>query len=144
MPYCNRNDILTKISDSEFIQFLDDNGDGIEDSGLLDIIIGIASNAADAYVASIYETPFTSYIPAMIKDATIIFVCEMLFQRRLVPDEKNQFFAQANLYRTLLTRVGSGQQPLDANIPRKVTPGFGITYESRLSIDTDGNPVSLM
>jgi len=145
MAYCTRNDILTKISNSDLDRFTDDNGDGIADPGVLDLIIGIASNASDAYVASIYATPFTTYIPSKIKDATIIFACEMLYQRRLAPEEKNIFKPQADLWREILKTIGTGQVPLDANVSRLVTPGFAITYESRLSVDPrNGNPVSLM
>ena len=104
----------------------------------------MASNAADAYVASIYQTPFTGYIPSKIKDAALIFAVEMMYQRRLAPEEKNIFKPQADLWREVLRTIGTGQVPLDANVPRLVTPGFAITYDSRLSVDPDGNPVSLM
>ena len=144
MPYITRNDILTKISNSDLDQFTDDNGDGVADQGVLDLVISIASNAADVYVASIYQTPFTGYIPSKIKDAALIFAVEMMYQRRLAPEEKNIFKPQADLWREVLRTIGTGQVPLDANVPRLVTPGFAITYDSRLSVDPDGNPVSLM
>jgi len=145
MPYITRNDILTKISNTDLDAFTDDNGDGVADTGVLDLVIGIASNAADAYVASIYQTPFTSYVPSKIKDASLIFCCEMLYQRRLAPTEQNIFKSQADLWREVLRTIGTGNVPLDANVARLVTPGFGITYESRLSVDSlTGNPLSLM
>jgi phage gp36-like protein len=144
MAYITRNDILTKISNSQLDQFTDDDGNGIPDSGVLDLVIDIASNAADAYVASIYETPFTDYVPAKIKDAALIFCVEMLYQRRLAPEERNIFKSQADLWREILTKIGTGQMPLDSNVSRKVTPGFGIIYDSVLSVDRNGNPISLM
>ena len=144
LPYVTRNEVLSKISNSDFVPFLDDNGDGIEDPGLLDNIIAVASNAADAFVASIYKTPFTEYVPAKIHDAALVFTVEMLYQRRLAPTEQNIFKPQADMWREILKSIGTGQIPLDANVTRVVTPGFAITYESRLSVDTDGNPVSLM
>jgi phage gp36-like protein len=145
MPYITRDDILTKISNSELDQFTDDDGDGVADPGVLDMVIGIASNAADAYVASIYATPFTTYVPSKIKDATLIFACEMLFQRRLAPKEQNTFKPQADLWREVLRTIGTGAVPLDANVQRLVTPGFGIVYDSLLSVDPiTGNPVTLM
>ena len=144
MAYITRSDILTKISNSQLDQFTDDDGDGLPDTGVLDLVIDIASNAADSYVASIYETPFTGYVPAKIKDACLIFAVEMLYQRRLAPEERNIFKSQADLWRELLSNIGSGKVPLDANVSRKITPGFGIIYDSVLSVDTRGNPISLM
>lgn len=126
---------MTKISNTQLDAFTDDDGDGVADPGVLDLVIGIASNAADAYVASIYQTPFVGYIPSKIKDSTLIFACEMLYQRRLAPEEKNIFKPQADLWRQVLQTIGAGQQPLDANVSRKITPGFAIVQDSVLTVD---------
>lgn len=145
MAYVTRDEVLTKISNSDLDAFTDDNGDGTPDPGVLDNVISVASNAADSYVASIYTTPFVGYIPAKIHDAALIFTVEMLYQRRLAPEEKNIFKPQADLWRKILTDIGTGLVPLDANVTRTVTPGFGILDQSRLSVDpVTGFTISLM
>lgn len=144
MKYVTQQEVLTLISGTDIIPFTDDNGDGIQDTGLMDSIIEVCSHMADSYVASIYQTPFPYPIPVAIKTATLYFVAESLQSRRLVPEEKNMFTPTANLWRKLLTDVGAGKQPLDANFEREFSPGFGILYDSRLSVDTNGTPISLM
>lgn len=144
MGYITQQDILTLISGADITPYTDDSGTGEQTTGLLDSIITVCSRMADSYVSSVYTTPFSEPVPAAIKTATLYFVAESLQARRLTPEEKNMFTPVANVWRQLLKEVGAGKQPLDASVTRVVTPGFGIVDASRLSVDTDGNTISLM
>jgi len=140
MAYVNNSDVLTLISGFELTGFTDDAQSGQINQGVLDTIMQMASDAADAFVASIYSTPFTSYVPKKIKDAALIFTCEALYARRLSPDEKNPFKTRADLYRQQLTTIGSGTVPLDANVARAFQPGVAITLNSRVTPGINQNP----
>lgn len=142
MAYINNQDITSIISGFELPGFTDDGQTGQLNQGVLDIVFEAASNAADAYVASIYTTPFTTYVPAKIKDATLVFAAEMLYQRRLSPDEKNPFKARADFYRKLLEQIGAGEIPLDVNVPRAFQPGVAIISNSRANPDPRANPAN--
>jgi len=144
MAYFSRDEAITRIPGNDITPFLDDDGDQIEDPGLYDTIVSVASNAADALVAAIYQTPFI-VPPAKIKEASLIFFCEICYQRRNTPEEKNFFKPQADMWRQLLAQIGAGKQPLDANFRRAFTPGAAITNPTILSVDPiTGDPLSLM
>lgn len=144
MAYFTRDEAITRIPGNDFTPFLDDNGDGIEDPGLYDTIVSVASNAADSLVSAIYATPFPTP-PPKIKEAALIFFCEICYQRRNTPEEKNFFKPQADMWRQLLAQIGSGKIPLDANVRRQFVPGAAITNDTILSVDPiTGNPISLM
>jgi phage gp36-like protein len=134
--YITANDILTLISNNQFIQFTDDDADGVADSGVLDLIITDCSNQVDAFVSSIYTTPFTAPYPSKVREACLVFVCEALYARRLTPSESNPFTARANLWRKILEDVGSGGSPLDGSIPRTFRPGVAITTPSIVNDNT--------
>lgn len=58
MPYLTQSEIQVAIPAPHLIDALDDDADGVADAALLDTIIASASNAVDAYLASIYTVPF--------------------------------------------------------------------------------------
>jgi phage gp36-like protein len=123
MAYITATDIENKIDQVNLNQMVDDyrQGNGLNSTQLANIC-QLASNAADALVASIYPTPFASPPPNKIYVAAIAFACEMLYQRRLVPDEKNPFKAEAEMHRDLLIKIGAGQLPLDESFTRGFKP----------------------
>lgn len=128
--YITQADLQTLISNTELIGFLDDRRTGLLDMTLLNSIISTCSTMVDGYLASIYTTPFPAPYPAKVRTATLYFTSEALYARRLTPEEKNPFKQVADMWRTILTEIGSGQVPLDANFPRAVTPGFSINTPS--------------
>ncbi len=132
MAYIQRSQISTYISESELPNFLDDDSDGSEDPGLLDAIISMASNKADSFVSSVFTTPFP-VPPSKIVDATIIFSCFAIYARRLTPEEKNPFKAMQDFWEDLLSKVGAGVLPLDANIDKVIPPIIAITSPSILN-----------
>ncbi len=131
--YITLTDIATLISNSEITSFLDDNRDGVADVGLFDSIVTTCSDMTDAFVSSIYTVPFTGNIPALIKTATLYFVAESLYARRLTPDEKNPFKKTADLFRTTLSKIGAGELPIDASVARAFDSIVYVALYSRLN-----------
>jgi hypothetical protein len=100
---------------------------------ILNQIITNASQQCDALVASIYNVPFTGYVPQKIYTASIFFTLYALQSRRKIPDEKNQFKADADYWRVTLIDIGKGNQPLDANIKRAFTPIVSQVSHTRIN-----------
>jgi phage gp36-like protein len=126
MPYTSQAEIETLIPRPILITAMDDDRDGQMDEGLLDALITAASNAVDAYLASLYPVPFGSPTPA-IRESALVFAAEMVLARRLAPTEKNPFAARADMWRERLSQIGAGKLPLDAAETKTHTPGAVIT-----------------
>jgi len=135
MPYITITDITNVIDAVNLQAMVDDYNIGTLQSVTLNNICQLASDTADSLVSSIYAVPFSGNPPKKIKNAAIIFAAEMLYQRRLVPDEKNPFKSQADYWRKELMLVNSGQLPLDATIQRVFTPVVFTATKNR--VDTN-------
>ena len=136
MAYCTQADVITEINGSELIAFLDDDGDGQADPGLLDSIIDRESSKIDGRLSSIYQVPF-SPVPPAVRDACTIFVAEALYRRRLTPDEKNPFKMEADEMRERLKLIGNGKLELDQNFPRAFYQGVVVT--NPLAVNNNSN-----
>lgn len=126
MAYVTRDQVESVISEADLNAFLDDDGDGTEDTGRFTSTANLASIMVDAFLAGIYQTPFTNP-PALCQAAALSFFCEMVYQKRLTPDQMNPFKAQSNQYRELLDRIRKDGTGLDQTIDRAFTPGVVIS-----------------
>ena len=132
--YCQYSDLLNLFDAVNLAASTNDyNSNAPVNMTVLNSVCTQASNACDAYVASIYTVPFVSPPPATILQASIIFAAEILQQRRLVPGEKNMYTPQANTWRERLQNIGNGMLPLDERFARGFTPIVAKTYPSRLN-----------
>lgn len=132
MSYTTQEKVETLIPPQYLVDALDDDRDGAADEGLLDTIIEAASNEVDGFLAGRFTIPFEDPAPAAVAEAALVFVCERLYARRLVPDEKNPFTARANAWRERLQKMGDGTLPLDASLTRPNTPGASIVEDVTL------------
>jgi len=124
MAYIVYNDLLSVIDEVNLRLMVDDwteGFNGIQSSNVLNTILQNSSDQADAYVCSIYQTPFVTP-PQKIKQAAIAFSVESLYKRRLTPEEKNPGTPLAKLWRETLMDIGAGNLPLDANFRREFPP----------------------
>lgn len=126
MAYTERAKILAYIAENDLVAMLDDNRDGLEDTGLLTAIINTVSADVDGRISSIYNVPIAPTPPALSYSTTVL-VCEALFKRRLVPTEKNPFAKMADDVRDRLTKIGNGELPLDLNVPRDFAQVAAVT-----------------
>lgn len=67
-----------------------------------------------------------SFVPAKVREASLILICHSFYQRRLAPDEKNIFETLAKMWRDKLTSIGndSGEgEQLDGTYKRFYSSG---------------------
>lgn len=116
---------------------LDDDGDGQADPNLLDNLIITASNQVDGYLQGRYVTPIAGINgagpPAIVIEATLIFVVETLYNRRKQgPDEKNPYEGRANSLRDRLKDIQDRKANLNAQGVEANVPGAVFAEESKL------------
>lgn len=133
IAYCNQSDVTNLIDAVNLAAMTDDYAQGALNTTVLTNVILMASNACDALVSSIYAVPFTSNVPAKIKDASIIFTCEALYARRLTPDEKNPFKSRADYWRKELMLINAGELSLDESFNRGFVPIAYVSTPSRVN-----------
>ncbi len=113
MSYISQADLSAEIPADFVLQALDDDGDGVADSGVWDQIAAAADRAVNAYVGRRYGVPVTlDPLPDVITQAALIFACELLYQRRGLHGEKNPFTKRANGWRDALDRIAAGKESL--------------------------------
>ena len=122
MPYVDRALVEARIPAPVLTDALDDDGDGIEDTGVFDNIVAAASQEVDGYLAGLYNVPFTGVAPAKVRAAAFAFTCEAIFQRRNVPFPK-WLEEQVLFLRPHMAQVGNRKLPFDAGVPKAFAPG---------------------
>jgi hypothetical protein len=74
----------------------------------------------------------SSFVPAKVRQATADLVCYNLYQRRLAPDEKNNFTKTAECWRAMFAAIGEGEKTLDGTYKRSFSPVSAWTQKSVL------------
>jgi len=132
MAYCTREQITAKIPPPVLTDALDDDGDAAEDAGLFDSLVAAASAEVDGYLQGLFTVPFADPAPSKVVQAAIVFVCESVYQRRNVAEEKNPFSITAKWWRNHLQKVGNREIPFDAAVDKTFVPGTAITTPNSL------------
>jgi phage gp36-like protein len=132
MGYVTQAQIETAIPGPRLRDALDDDGDGQADEGLLDAIIASVDGAVDAYLAGLYDVPFATP-PAPVIEASLVFACERIYDRRPGAEDRNPWRSRADWWRERLERIGKGEIPLDAGSGRSFAPGASVT--ENVSVD---------
>lgn len=136
MPYVTQAQLETEIPPQHLADAVDDDAEGGADSDRIDTILQKASDAVDAYLGTIYPTPFADPAPATAREAAFVFAGEMVYARRGVSGDDNPFTKRADAWRKQLTLIGKGDLPLDANIPKAFSPGAAITEPATIDAST--------
>jgi|HubBroStandDraft_5_1064220.scaffolds.fasta_scaffold103539_2 phage gp36-like protein len=120
------NDLLAYIDQVNLFQMVNDWAEAGNNTSLqtnaINAVCQIASNKVDALLSSIYVVPFQVPIPAKVYTASVIFAVEMLWARRLTPEEKNPMKAEADYWRETLIKINNGDIPLDYESSRAFQP----------------------
>ena len=82
MSYCTKTDILNFLPQSELTQLTDDDGNGIEDTGILDSVISSADATIDGYLQVRKAEVPLSPVPNLIKDFSVAISIFYLHSRR--------------------------------------------------------------
>ncbi len=130
MAYVTQTEIQAKIPATVLNDALDDDGDGAADSGTLDQVISLAAQEVDGFLSGLFTVPFADPAPAKVRTAAFAFACEMIYQRRNVPADKNPYSAAAAWWRNHLQKVGNRELTLDAGTEPTNTPGAVVTEDS--------------
>lgn len=98
--------------------FSDENGTTVQ-ARVIDGTPDITDGGTDYTVGDlIVLTGGTSFVPAKVREASLILICHSLYQRRLAPDEKNPFSTLAKFWRDELVQIGHGEMELDGTYKR--------------------------
>lgn len=134
MAYTTRAQIEANLPPQFLLQALDDNGDGTEDTGLLDTILEGADGEVEAILGQRFAVPFTAPIPPVVPRAALVFTLETLYRRRGYGTEErpNPFAAEARKLREKLDRIARGEEPLAPEASRTRPAISAITEASRV------------
>lgn len=130
MPYIQLTDLHGAIPPAFLVQALDDDGDGVADDGLFEVIAEQVSEDIDAVLGQRYPIPFVEPWPATVKSAARTLAAEALYARRVTP-EQNPWRSQANALRERLAKIGSGEIPLTASDKPQLPSGVVISEPAR-------------
>lgn len=128
MAYTTREAIEANVQPDWLAQALDDDGDGVEDAGLLDRIISTAATEVDGYLATRYATP-VSPTPPVVATAALALACETLWQRRGHSGQANPWADRAEAARGRLEALRDGKESLG--------PGYAVRATTTNSIETE-------
>lgn len=135
MAYIGLSDVTNILDSVNLAGMTNDYGSngGAINMTVFNNICQMASDNADALVSSIYPVPFNNPPPQKIRNASLIFAAEMLYQRRLTPEDKNPMKHQADFWRETLKQINLGQLSLDESYNRGFSPIISKTYQSRVN-----------
>lgn len=122
--YTTQDAISGFISGSNLISLTDDSGTGSIDLTVLNQVISIVSNTVDAMLSATYQVPFTGTYPTLVGQSATVFACEALYRRRLTPEEKNPFKADADMFREALKKIAQERGGLDSGALAAFPPGY--------------------
>jgi phage gp36-like protein len=139
MSYTTQTAIQGEIQHSDLVDFTDDAPkQGIINQTVLAQVIANASGEIDRLVGNVYDVPFNP-VPPSVASMALIIACYRLYRRRLVPDERNKFFADYSEIRSFLNKVHKREDVLDLS----VTSDFSqVSADVRPSIFGYGNALS--
>ena len=129
MPYITRTQVEDKILPPILRDALDDDGDGLEDSGRFDSLVATASQEVDGYLAGLFTVPFADPAPPKVCQAALCFMLEAIYARRSVgvnTSGGNPYATQANFWRAHLQKVGNRELPFDAGQAKAFSPGAAL------------------
>ena len=137
MAYISQSDLEAHIPPQFIVEALDDDRDGVADSGLWEKLAAAVDRAINSRLAPRFSVPFAAPVPDLVAEAALVFAGEMVFRRRGVADEANPWAEQAGAMRTRLERIGRGDEELTAGTTA-ARPGGAIIGERARVYDKAG------
>ena len=131
MAYVEQSDLVGMLSEVDLVRALDDDGDGVADSGVWVAVADQVQDAIDGALSGMYATPFSAPLPATIAVAARVFAVESLYARRMAGDDLNPWKRQADAMRARLERIGTGKEPLAQNVDQAHDPVKIVTEPSK-------------
>lgn len=113
MAYLTQDDMLGVIPADLLTTALDDSSYGAESSGVWDSIVVAAGRRIDGILGVRYPVPFTAPIPAVVKQAAIVYTAHLLYLRR--QHAENPWSKEAERVTEQLEKIAAGEADLQAN-----------------------------
>ena len=135
MAYTTRAEIEAELPPRELLRALDDNADGVEDTGLFTQILANASADVDAILGQRFTVPFVDIIPPIVTRAARLLVLSKLYARRSV--EFPQAASREDIL-AKLTRIANGEEPLTPGVDRAKGSVSIIVEDSRVHSESGG------
>lgn len=114
MSYVLRADIASRIPPAFIVEALDDDSDGIEDTGLWDQICATIDSEIDGFLSRRYTLPLSDP-PASLRSGASSLMCEALYQRRGIASDSNPHTAAAGRFRAWLQDIATGKSALQVS-----------------------------
>lgn len=118
MAYVTQADLEGLLPPQFLLQALDDDEDGVADTGLWDKIAAQAADAVDALLGQRFDVPFAAPLPPIVSQAARIFAASALYRRRGYTADRNPFAADETRLAEKLSRIGQGKEPLTPDVDR--------------------------
>ena len=115
MAYTTRAKITARIP-HDFVKRIAPEPTEDKPEDVLSDIIATINNEIDGYLAGRYSVPFTSPVPAVIQNASLVLSCHALFMRGDRPDDGNPWAKAAEDVRRHLSDVRDGGSMLSGII----------------------------
>jgi phage gp36-like protein len=112
MPYTDEAKIAALLPANYLADAADDDRDGDADEGTLAAVIAAVDTRIDGLLGGRYSVPFTSPVPAVVAEASLVFALAALYRRRGVADEANPWAEREAQAEKRLERIGRGEEML--------------------------------
>jgi len=117
---------------NKLTEALDDTGSGLLDPNLITRILQRASDTVDSFLSGRYLVPL-SPVPKLAVEASTIFACEIIFnRRRQALEQVNPYSARAKEFVAMLKAISDRKQSLDATERPAFQPGAVIHRPSAM------------
>lgn len=116
--YVALSDLSGLIPGAFAAEALDDDGDGVADTGVWTQIAADVARFIDGVLGGRFAVPFTAPLPAIVVSAAKVLACEQLYIRRGRKAEDNPFASQASAVRKQLASIAIGKEALSPSAER--------------------------
>lgn len=136
--YCSRDDILKQLPPDIVTSLTDDDGDGVEDAGVVDQAIESASDLVDGYCEARYPVPFAP-TPGIVRRLAVDLAIWNLFARRgFDADSADQAVVERyKAARRFFERVAEGKVAIGTGSDEPRTPPTKTSVASRPQVFTE-------
>lgn len=135
MPYITLAELKGKIPDQDLLAALDDNRDGTIDADIWAQIASDVQREIDGTLGQRYAVPFADPLPAVVSLGAQILALEAVYKRRGAINEKSPEAIAAKNFRTKLSAIANGEEPLAPDKGRARPSASAITEPSRTHHD---------
>lgn len=142
MAYVVRADIEAEMDSYHLAAALDDDKDGVEDTGLFTALSGAIDAKVAAYADLISQLGYPTPPATLLRYCAQVFFCALLFSRRGIGESENPYSAKAKELHDKLDAIESGELSTRSQSPSIIattnssTDLFDQTYVSSLTTTT--------